>query len=112
MTGRERSLGGRGARLGASPPPAPAGVPDGRRGAWVPRVTLVMALLLAVALPSAHHLGQLAPTLIGVAIVLLGAVGFFWSMALRELGMALANVVVGVFAVPAVVALVTVVGGP
>lgn len=93
-------------------PPAPVGVPVRARGAWIPRVTLVLALLLSVALPSAHHVGALFPTLTGVVIVLLGATGFFWSMTLRELGMALANVVVGVFAVPAVVALVTVVGGP
>lgn len=78
---------------------------------WVPRVTLVTALMAAVSLPWAHHLGSLGPFLVGIGIVLLGVTGFFWSIALRELVMAGANLVVGLLAVPAVAALVALAGG-
>lgn len=79
---------------------------------WVPRATLVTSVMVAVTLPWAHHMGSMGPFLVGIVIVLLGTTGFFWSMALRELGIAVANLAVGILAVPAVVALVTLVGGP
>lgn len=80
-------------------------------GAWVPRGSLVSAVVTAACLPWAHHLGSSGPFLVGTCIVLLGITGFAWSMAMRLLDMAVANLVVGVFAVPAVVALVSLVGG-
>ena len=80
--------------------------------AWGPRVTLALALMMAACLPFAHHMGVVGALPLGIAIVLLGATGFFWSVALRDRCMAIANVVVGVLAVPAAVALAAWAGGP
>ncbi|MEO7587151.1 MAG: hypothetical protein ABIS84_03900 [Arachnia sp.] len=95
-------------------PPMPVVAMDVREGewAWGPRVTLALALMMAACLPFVHHLGAVGALPLGIAIVLLGATGFFWSVALNDRCMAAANIVVGVLAVPAALALGAWAGGP
>lgn len=86
--------------------------PSYSKSVWIPRITLVSIFVVIGTLPFAASFGELGPIIMGIIPFFIGAIGFFWAMALSRVGLAAANALSGIFAVPLFIVFVTLLSGP